>query len=108
MIRDLIFLLLFVTSSCITTSEQEYKPNQNPAVTKLIGQASTYLGEGNTDLAQSKLQRALRISPKDAEVYYYLAKLRWQKKEYKQSIGLIDRGLSYVGRNRKLEQKLWF
>ena len=76
-------------------------------MTKLIGQASTYLGEGNTDLAQSKLQRALRISPKDAEVYYYLAKLRWQKKEYKQSIGLIDRGLSYVGRNRKLEQKLW-
>ena len=107
MSKSSLVFILFIFVACTTTDNQSFKPKQNKAVSQLIIEASQAIRNENTKLAQSHLQRALRISPKDAEIYYLLAKVQWKEKAYSDALGLLDRSFSYVGNYKKLEQKIW-
>ncbi|ORU92792.1 MAG: hypothetical protein A6F72_05530 [Cycloclasticus sp. symbiont of Poecilosclerida sp. N] len=92
----------------------EYSPqrietlrNQNPAVLALLGSAHQQSESGQLDLAASKLERALRIAPRDAQVWFALAKVRYQQGKYLLAISLTKKSNLLSRRNTSLQRNNW-
>ena len=49
----------------------------SPAVLDLLEQADLQASQGNRESAVATLERALRIAPRELEVYYQMARLDW-------------------------------
>ncbi|MCL6271756.1 tetratricopeptide repeat protein [Sansalvadorimonas sp. 2012CJ34-2] len=79
--------------------------NRPVAVQQLIFKGRTAWQEGKFDAGLVALDRALRISPDDALIYYYLASIRKEQGALKLSASLAKRGLS-MGYNPVLRQQL--
>ena len=82
--------------------------NSNPAVIALLQGASEQQKQGNYSAAQSSLERAQRIAPRDPQVYLRLADLRRQQGQYLQAEQLALKGLTLARGKSGLERKLWF
>ncbi len=68
---------------------------QNPAVIALLDGAYQQSESGQLDLAASKLERAVRISPRDPQVWSALAKIRLQQKKYALAVSLAKNLIYY-------------
>ena len=75
------------------------------AVQQLILQGRMAWQEGDIDTGLVALDRALRISPDDGLIYYYLAAIRKEQGEFQQSASLAKRGLS-LAYNQELRRHL--
>ncbi|PHS73507.1 MAG: hypothetical protein COB22_02105 [Cycloclasticus sp.] len=80
---------------------------QNPAVIALLDGAHQQSNQGQFDLAAVKLERAVRISPRDARVWYELAKVREQQKKYQLAISLAKKSNLLAGDNSNLKRNNW-
>lgn len=79
------------------------------AVQTLIKDANNAVAAGQLDKAASSLERAVRIEPNNAGIWYDLAQIRLHQNRYaetenlaKKSIGLAGEGSSLAKRNYKL------
>ncbi len=80
---------------------------QNPATIALISTAHEQARSGSLRSAQSSLERALRIAPKDPEVYLSLGEVHRQLGEYIQAEQMVLKGIAVAaGQSRKL-RSLW-
>jgi predicted Zn-dependent protease len=80
---------------------------QNPAALALLETARKQTNDGQLRSAQSSLQRAQRISPKDPEVYYSLADTHRHLGEFLQAEQVALKGVAIAqGQNTKL-RRLW-
>lgn len=68
-------------------------PPANPAVQSLLDQARQASARGDWDLAQSALERALKLSPDDASVWTQLAYTHFRRGELQQAQELAERAL---------------
>ncbi len=82
--------------------------NSNPAVVALLQGAQEQQQLGEYSAAQSSLERAQRIAPRDPHVYYRLADLRRQQGQYLQAEQFALKGLTLARGKSGLERKLWF
>ncbi|MFP3874017.1 MAG: tetratricopeptide repeat protein [Thiohalophilus sp.] len=70
-------------------------------VLALLEQANEAASQGDLAVAESRLERALRIEPRNAVLWYYLAKLRLHQGRLDQAAGLaaksnsLDRSQNY-------------
>jgi len=74
--------------------EIENKDTKNPAVIALMQNAKDHERRGDYVSAAGALERAIRISPRDAELYLHLARLRLQQKNYQQAEQLCRKAIS--------------
>ncbi len=102
-----------VTESPVQTDNVPVSPasteqvEQNPAIVALLETAKTQTNDGNVRAAQTSLQRALRIAPKDPEVYYALADTHRQLGEFVQAEQVALKGVAVAqGQNDNL-RRLW-
>lgn len=80
---------------------------QKPATVALLASASDQAKAGRLRAAQTSLQRAQRISPKDPEVYISLAEVHRQLGEFVQAEQVALKGVAIAaGQSAKL-RKLW-
>lgn len=77
--------------------EVEVASTQSEAlpVEKLQNQALTAIDAEQFQLAQNYLQRAIKIQPRNAWSWHYLARTYWHNREYQRCLDMIERSESY-------------
>ncbi|MFV2059538.1 MAG: tetratricopeptide repeat protein [Gammaproteobacteria bacterium] len=119
-----VFIVIFV-SSCTqqTTKNESFDPlshkNQQDyevikpdsqtgdAVISLLVDARGAASSGNIDRAEALLERALRIEPRNAVLWHYMAKMKLHQGRYSKAIGMAAKSNSFVKGNKKLMADNW-
>lgn len=85
----------------------EVQQGSNSAVVALLGDARQAAGRGDYASAESQVERALRISPRDPQIYLQLAALKRQKGEYLQAEQVALRGIALAAGLPDYKRQLW-
>jgi len=80
---------------------------QNPAVIALLDSAYQQSESGQLDIAVAKLERAVRIAPKDGKVWHALAKVRQQQGKHALAISLAKKSNVLAVNDVKLQRDNW-
>ena len=80
---------------------------QSPAVVALLETARRDGSGGNLRLAQSRLERALRIAPRDPEVYVQLADVQRRQGQFLQAEQVALKGISVASGQPITLKRLW-
>jgi hypothetical protein len=84
-------------------------PSQPPAATPsstLLASVDTAIAAGELERAAALCERALRISPRDAVVWYRLATIRFRQQRYSETVDTAQRALSFAGGNAALTRDI--
>lgn len=77
------------------------------AALRLLAQARQAAQGGELDVAEARLERALRIEPRNAVLWHYMAKLRLYQGRYSQAAGLAAKSNSLNRDDRVLQADNW-
>jgi len=80
---------------------------QNDAVVALLNSAESAQQQGDYKSAQSTLQRAQRIAPRDPNVYYRLAETHRNLEDYRLAEQVALKGVSIVQGQRVQLRRFW-
>ena len=102
-IKITIIVLSVLIASCavptIDTEQYHGDTNQSHAssgpVTALQRLAISALNGQQFDQAVGYLQRAIKMEPRNALSWHYLAQSYWHKKDYNQCLDMLERSYSY-------------
>lgn len=84
-------------ATAIPVSPSTIRPaQQSTAVVALLSEANNYSQQGDLRSAQTSLQRAQRIAPRDPEVYYELANTHLTLQDYSLAEQVALKGVSLV------------
>lgn len=89
------------------TPAETIENTQNPAVVALLDSAYQQREQGQLDIAISKLERAVRISPRDASIWHQMAQIRHQQGLYETSLSLAKKSNLLAESNKALQQQNW-
>lgn len=78
-----------------------------PAVIALMGSARAAQRDGDLQKAQTDLQRAQRIAPRDPNIYFELADTHYKMQQYPLAEQVALKGVSVAGQDRDLLRKFW-
>jgi predicted Zn-dependent protease len=78
-----------------------------PAVVALLDESERKLRAGEQEAAAASVERALRISPGNALLWYRLAAIRIGQRQWSQAEALAQKSLSLGGGDRRLQQDNW-
>lgn len=114
MIRSAITLIVvsgLLLASCATEtrynpyqSETDSSAGQVSAVEELQHSAVAALETQSWQQAIDYLQRAIRIEPRNALSWHYLAQTYWYRKDYPRCLEMVERSFSYSSREDNLDQ----
>ncbi len=79
----------------------------SPAVIALMQQAANDRRKGNLDLAVSRLERAVRIQPRNPRLWHELAEVRLQQHQPRLAEELAKKSIALAQGNKGLIQKNW-
>ena len=79
----------------------------SPAVINLLSQAREATRQGDYDRAEVLLERTVRIEPRNAVLWNYLAKLRLHQGRYTDAIGLAAKSSDLSAGNDRLRAENW-
>jgi len=77
-------------------------PRSGSAVVALLDNAGQQTRTGNLDAAAAALERALRLEPRNPEVWSRLAGIRLQQSQFDQAINLASKSNTLAGNNPTL------
>ena len=120
----IVFILLLISSCALKTKQNEsldplsHKNQQDydviepdsktgDAVKSLLVDARGAASGGNIDRAESLLERALRIEPRNAVLWHYMAKMQLHQGRYNKAIGMAKKSNSLVKSNKSLMADNW-
>lgn len=95
------------TSAAIQSSETKSRPVLSPAVQSLMADAEKNTKAGDLDSASVLLERALRISPRNAELTYQLAALRLKQSQPRLAEDLGKKAAFLAVDDRELKKQCW-
>ena len=72
----------------------------------LLASVDSAIAAGDLEGAAATAERALRISPRDAYLWYRLAAIRYQQQRYSDADGFARRALSFAAQNRDLSNDI--
>jgi cytochrome c-type biogenesis protein CcmH/NrfG len=81
--------------------------SRNNAVVALVDSARTEGAGGRLDVAAATLERALRIEPRNPDLWHELAKTRLQQGNATQAISLASKSNAWSGSNKTLRAANW-
>ena len=116
-------LLAVLLTACTSTSKQPEgfevetetpsgvqirpTPDTSKAALALLSKARSAAKAGKLDVAESQLERALRIEPRNAVLWHYMAKLRLYQGRLEQAAGLAAKSNSLDKGDRQLRADNW-
>lgn len=80
---------------------------KNPAVIALLDTANQHKNRGNVSAAESSLERAQRIAPRDPEIYFQLADLRRLEGQWAKAEQLALKGTNMAIGDVIMQRRLW-
>jgi len=86
---------------------QEQGDDLSPAAVSLIERADALMANGQPEAALSQLERAQRISPRSAQVYFKLAEAYARTNNLGAAEQFTMKGLSLAGSNTRLQKSGW-
>ncbi len=91
------------------TNQNTYTPSQNQtnAVQTLLNEANQAVRDGQLDRAASALDRAVRLEPRNASIWYDLAQIRLHQGRYAQSEQMAKKSIDFASGNTSLVKKNW-
>lgn len=102
----LFWFLIFVVSAsgCAGSGPRSLFPagvfREREVVRPSLGITDSAVAEyrkGNWVAAQDLFEKSLSLHPDNAEVYYYLAEIRYRERDYDASLALLDKAEIYFG-----------
>ncbi len=87
-----------------STSRQQ---TASPAAVALMSESRRYSRAGDLDAAVVRLERALRISPRNPEITYNLAKLRLQQEKPVLAEDLAKKAALLAAGDKRLKRQCW-
>lgn len=78
-----------------------------PAVTELVARADEASAAGRHDAARASLERALKISPRDAALWHRLATVSYAQEDWAQAKSLAERSNSFAAAGSALLARNW-
>lgn len=82
-------------------------PTTSAAVVNLLNQAREATRVGDLQRAEVLLERTVRIEPRNAALWHYLAKLRLHQARLQDAMGLAAKSNSLAGNDSKLKADNW-
>ncbi len=79
----------------------------SPAVIALIRQAEIDRRQGDLERAATRIERALRIQPQNADLWHTLAKVRLEQHQPRLAEELAKKSISLAGGERDLRRRNW-
>ncbi len=79
----------------------------SPAVIALMDEAESLRQVGNLDSAVATIERAVRIQPRNAQLWHQLAVLRMQQDKPRLALDLAKKSNSLVGSDHQLMRENW-
>lgn len=80
---------------------------QSPAVNELLATAQLDMEGGKPESAAATMERALRLEPKDALLWYRLALIRHLQGQWQQVLTLARKSISLAAGNPNLQLQNW-
>ena len=90
-----------------TDGQGRAAPARPPAVVALLDRVDAAGATGNPAQAAAELERALRISPRDGELWLRLARVRLQQKQWQQAEVVAMRCISLPESDALTKQAAW-
>lgn len=84
------------------TTTHAIKPPLDPALRELVAQAERASARGDRGAARATLERALKIKPENAQLWFRLAELNFVDGEYEQAIVMAQRARELARGEREL------
>lgn len=84
---------------------EQQTPRSNTAVLALLKNANKQSSSGKLDSAAAALERALRIEPRNAEIWHRLASVRLKQGQYGQAASLAAKSNNLAGNNPGLVER---
>lgn len=100
-------LVLVLLSACAITPFEEEPVSANEAVLVLANNARNNVAAYQYTGAAASLERALRIEPRNARLWYELAQVRVFQEQYRQAENLAQRSNRFTGDNNRLRRANW-
>lgn len=82
-------------------------PARAPAIAELLAKADQSSAEGQHDAARANLERAVKIAPRDAELWQRLAMLSYAQGDWMQAKSLAERSNSFAAPGSALASRNW-
>jgi len=106
-----LIILILLASACsvpmITTDQYQYdittEQASNGPVMELQRLAKDAQNQQQYDLSVNYLQRAIKLEPRNAYSWHYLAKTYWHKQNFSQCLDMVERSYSYSPVNVELD-----
>lgn len=95
------------SASTPTPSYREAGEQLSPAALSLVQEAERLMAQGRTAEAVTRLERAQRIAPRSAEVYFKLAEAYVRSDQLARAEQFALKGLSLAGNNSRLQRAGW-
>lgn len=84
----------------------ERSPEPATPASTLLASVDEAVAAGDLERAAALSERALRITPRDATLWYRLASIRYQQRQYSDARGFAQRALSFAGSDRTLTAQI--
>lgn len=103
--RLALLVLLLIGVGCSVSEEPQENPYQSPVdsgesgsepIRLLHNQALAAINESQYQQASDYLQRAIKIEPRNAWSWHYLADVYWRRGELERCLAMIQRSQSYA------------
>lgn len=91
----------------VAPSHQQSGESLSPAAASLLRKADSLLAQGNAQGAVNQLERAQRISPRSAAVYYKLAQAYVALGQLSVAEQFTLKGLTLAGQDTRLQRSGW-
>ena len=93
-------------SDAAAQSTSQATPQAIPqAVIQLQNQALAAINEDQYSLATDYLQRAIKIQPRNAWSWHYLADIHWRQGQHDRCVAMIERSEGYAGADKQLDSE---
>jgi len=73
----------------------------------LLARATKAMQTGQLDKAEMHLERALRLSPREAQLWHTMARVRFEQGNYAQAVQLCLKSNSLAGKNGAVVRRNW-
>ena len=77
----------------------------HPAVLALLSEATRQESSGDLEVAAAKLERALRIEPRNAVLWHHLAAVRLRQGQTQLAVSLAQKSNSFAARDAELVER---
>ncbi len=82
-------------------------PEEGKAAGTLLASARQNVREGQFSQAEMKLERALRVEPRNARLWHEMAQVKYRQKDYDQAVQFCIKSNSLAGKDYGLIQQNW-